>query len=75
MMAYKAVNTLDSMIGYQNERYVDFGLVAARTDDVLNYLPARLTAIIMVVVSFILRYDFKGAIATIIRDGRKHPSP
>ncbi len=75
MMAYKAVNTLDSMVGYRDERYADFGLVAARLDDVANYLPARITAIIMVIVSFVLRYDFRSAMATIIRDGRKHPSP
>lgn len=51
MLAYKMVNTLDSMIGYQNARYKDFGCWAARMDDVANYLPARLTALLMVLVS------------------------
>ena len=51
MMAYKMVNTLDSMIGYKNSRYKDFGMVAARIDDAANYLPARLTALLMLVCS------------------------
>ncbi|MCM1520514.1 MAG: adenosylcobinamide-phosphate synthase CbiB [Lachnoclostridium sp.] len=51
MMAYKMVNTLDSMIGYRNDRYKDFGCAAARIDDVANYLPARITALLMVIAS------------------------
>ena len=55
MLAYKMVNTLDSMIGYRNDRYRDFGCWAARIDDVANYLPARITAFLMVLVSGKLR--------------------
>lgn len=51
MMAYKIVNTLDSMIGYKNERYADFGRVAAQIDDVVNFIPARITAYLMLAVS------------------------
>lgn len=70
IMAYKMINTLDSMVGYRNERYRDFGCVAARTDDVANFIPARLTAFLMVMVSgrlSLLRF--------VIRYGRCHASP
>lgn len=72
---YRAVNTMDSMLGYRNERYLDFGRVAARTDDVFNYVPARITGLLIVIASFLLRRDARRAAATIWRDAAKHPSP
>lgn len=70
MFAYKMVNTLDSMIGYKNERFKDFGWFAARLDDVLNFIPARLTAFLMVLITF----SYRG-LKFIIKYGRKHNSP
>ncbi|MFQ5737193.1 MAG: adenosylcobinamide-phosphate synthase CbiB [Thermodesulfobacteriota bacterium] len=75
MIAYKAVNTLDSMVGYRNERYRDFGWFSARLDDAANYVPSRLAAMLMVCASFILRYNWRRSLAVVARDGRNHPSP
>ncbi|TCO79501.1 adenosylcobinamide-phosphate synthase CbiB [Marinisporobacter balticus] len=74
-MAYKAANTLDSMVGYKNERYLYFGWASAKFDDLLNYIPARLTAFFMIIVSFALKYDWKNCIKIIKRDRRNHKSP
>jgi adenosylcobinamide-phosphate synthase len=70
MLAYKMVNTLDSMIGYKTERYKDFGCWAAHIDDIANYIPARLTALLMVIVAG------KPQLASFVwKNGRRHASP
>lgn len=72
---YKAVNTMDSMIGYKNEKYAQLGFFAAKLDDILNYLPSRLTAVAMILSSAVLKYDFRNAYRIWKRDRRKHASP
>jgi len=74
---YKAVNTMDSMVGYHNERYENFGTAAARTDDFVNYLPARISGILMVAAACIAGQDFDGKNAFKIfkRDRYNHMSP
>ncbi|MBI5875418.1 MAG: cobalamin biosynthesis protein CobD, partial [Deltaproteobacteria bacterium] len=74
-IAYKAVNTLDSMVGYKNEKYKNFGWFSARMDDTANFIPARITAVLMVIACFILRRDWKKSLKIIRRDARNHPSP
>jgi adenosylcobinamide-phosphate synthase len=74
-MAYKAVNTLDSMVGYKNERYLCFGRAAARLDDAAGWLPARVAAILMIAAAALLRQDGQGALRVWRRDRRKHASP
>lgn len=74
-MAYRAVNTLDSMVGYKNERYRQLGWASARLDDAANYLPARLAALFLVAASWTMGLNWRGAWAIIRRDARLHPSP
>ena len=74
-MAFKAASTLDSMIGYLNEKYRDVGWFAAKADDLWNYIPARITALLMCVAAFPLGMDGRRAFATVMRDHANHLSP
>ncbi|WP_297025319.1 adenosylcobinamide-phosphate synthase CbiB [uncultured Dialister sp.] len=74
-MVYRAENTMDSMLGYKNDRYLYFGRFAARLDDVLNYIPARITFLLFVASAAILKLDWKNAKKIGLRDAPKHPSP
>lgn len=74
-MAYRAVNTLDSMVGYKNEKYEHLGWASARLDDIANWIPARLTAGLLTVVAAMFSLQWRNAIAMVNRDARKHPSP
>lgn len=72
---YKAVNTMDSMLGYKNEKYLYFGRFPARMDDVFNYIPSRITALLMITAAFLTGMDGKNAWRIYLRDRRKHASP
>ena len=77
-MAYKAINTLDSMVGYKNDKYIHFGWAAARLDDIANYIPARITGFFIAVASFLVFRSLSivhSSLFTMLRDGRKHLSP
>jgi adenosylcobinamide-phosphate synthase len=72
---YKTVNTMDSMVGYKNDIYLNFGRAAAKTDDFLNYIPSRLCALFMLAAAFLSKFDGKRAFQVWVRDRRKHASP
>lgn len=72
---YKAANTLDSMIGYKNDRYIDFGRFAAKLDDILNFIPSRFTALLMIFSAYVLRLDWRNAYKIWRRDRLNHASP
>lgn len=74
-MVYKAVNTMDSMFGYKNDKYLDFGYFPAKLDDVFNYIPARITGFLIVAASFILKEDYKSSLKIYLRDRYNHTSP
>lgn len=75
MLTYKAVNTMDSMVGYKNEKYINFGRYAAKLDDVANFVPSRFCAVMMIIASMMLKYDHKNALRIFKRDRKKHASP
>lgn len=72
---YKAINTLDSMVGYKNDKYVNFGRFSALADDVANYIPSRLSAYLMIAAAYILKMDYKNAYKIFKRDRYNHKSP
>jgi adenosylcobinamide-phosphate synthase len=74
-MLYKAVNTMDSTFGYKNQRYKEFGWAAARLDDLVNFVPARLTALLVPIASLLLGLQVKGAVRIFLRDRHKNASP
>ena len=77
MFLYKGINTMDSMLGYKNDKYLYFGRIAAKLDDVVNFIPSRVAALLMIVASFLPGKRFSGIGAWKIwrRDSRKHASP
>jgi adenosylcobinamide-phosphate synthase len=73
--AYKAINTLDSMVGYKNEKYKDIGFVSAKIDDLANFIPARITPLLMMLASAFLKLDALRCIQIALRDRKNHKSP
>jgi len=74
-IAFKAVSTLDSMVGYKNERYLQMGWASARMDDLVNFIPARLTALLMICGAALTGLSARHALAIFLRDRLNHPSP
>ena len=75
-MTYKAINTLDSMVGYKNDRYMDFGWFSAKVDDWANLIPARITGMVLYpMTALFLRYDYRSALRVYFRDRKNHASP
>ncbi|NQT07241.1 MAG: cobalamin biosynthesis protein CobD [Candidatus Omnitrophica bacterium] len=74
-ITYKSINTLDSMVGYRNKRYFDFGWFSAKLDDIANFIPARISGLLISLSSTVIKRRFRESYETMLRDGNKHPSP
>jgi adenosylcobinamide-phosphate synthase len=74
-VTYRAINTLDSMVGYKDKKYKNFGWASAKLDDIINFIPARISSLCICLSSFLLKRDLKHTIRIFIRDRRNHPSP
>ena len=74
-MAYKAINTLDSTVGYKNEKYLHIGFASAKIDDIANYIPSRISVILFTIGNFFLGNDYKNCFKISIRDRKNHKSP
>lgn len=74
-MAYKAINTLDSTVGYKNEKYLHIGFASAKIDDIANYIPSRISVILFTIGNFFLGSDYKNCFKISIRDRKNHKSP
>ena len=75
MFLYKGINTMDSMVGYKNDKYLNFGRYAAKLDDIANYIPARISAWLMILASMCAGFDWKNAKKIFLRDRYNHASP
>ena len=75
MFLYKGINTMDSMLGYKNDRYLYFGRCAAKLDDAANYVPSRISGLLMCTAAFLVKMDGKNAFRIFKRDRRNHASP
>jgi len=74
-ICYKAVSTLDSMVGYHNQKYEYFGFFSAKADDLLNFIPARISGLLIIISSVFLNYDYKNSWKIFLRDRKNHKSP
>lgn len=74
-IAYKAINTLDSMVGYKNDKYIDLGWASARLDDLANYIPARISGFLIPIAALLCGKGLRSSVITVLRDRNNHPSP